>query len=37
MFPNEVKFYSESYKYIYEHRKNYQEFRFNIINMWVSD
>lgn len=37
MLPNEVKPYSESYQWIWKHRKNYQEFRFNVMNMWVPD
>lgn len=37
MLPEEVKPYTESYKYIYKHRKNYQEFRFQVMNMWVPD
>lgn len=37
MLPNEVKPYTESYQYIWKHRTNYQEFRFNVMNMWVPD
>jgi hypothetical protein len=37
MLPNEVKPYSESYQWIWKHRNNYQEFRFNIMNMLVDD
>jgi len=37
MLPNEVKPYSESYQYLWKHRKNYQEFRFAIMNMMVDD
>ena len=37
MLPNEVKPYSESYQYNWRHRENYQEFRFNIMNMMVDD
>jgi hypothetical protein len=35
MLPNEVKHYSESYQYIWSKRKNYQEFRFTVMNMMV--
>ncbi len=37
MLPNEVKDYTESYQYLWRKRKNYQEFRFNIMNMLVDD
>lgn len=37
MLPNEVKDYSESYQYIWKRRQTYQEFRFNVMNMWVPD
>lgn len=28
---------NKSYQYIWRHRKDYQEFRFNVMNMWVPD
>ena len=37
LYPNEVKDYSESYQYIFKNRINYQEFRFNLMNMMVDD
>jgi hypothetical protein len=37
MLPNEVKDYSESYQYVWKHKENYQEFRFQVMNMWVPD
>lgn len=37
MLPDEVKTYTESYQYIWAHRQDYQEFRFNVMNMWVPD
>lgn len=37
MLPNEVKHYSESYQWLWKHRENYQEFRFQVMNMLVDD
>ena len=37
MLPNEVKPYSESYQHLWRNHKDYQEFRFNLMNMMVDD
>ncbi len=35
MLPNDVTPYTQSYEHLWQHRKNYQDFRFNLMNMMV--
>ena len=37
MRPHEVKDYSESYQFLWANRMDYQEFRFQVMNMWVDE